>query len=72
MRALATGWSGVHHWLTTCRDREFSSKWRFNRALRTLVGSPVGVWAATRSARVAPGVVRALITRASDCDLAAS
>jgi menaquinone-9 beta-reductase len=72
LRALEHGWRGVHGFLAASRDREFSSKWRFNRALRALVGSPAGVWAATRSARVAPGVVRALITRASDCDLAAS
>lgn len=70
LRALEHGWDGVHEHLAAERDREFAAKWRFNRVLRALVGSPLGVWTATRSARVAPAVVRALITRASDCDLA--
>ena len=69
-RALGQGWAGVHDQLAAERAREFALKWRFNRTLRALVGSPVGVWAATRSARLAPSVVRALITRASDCDIA--
>jgi flavin-dependent dehydrogenase len=70
LRALEHGWDGVHRRLAADRAREFDAKMRFNRALRTLVGSPLAVWAATRTARLAPSVVRALITRASDCDLA--
>jgi flavin-dependent dehydrogenase len=69
LRALEHGWAGVHASLAESRAREFAGKWRFNRALRTLVGSPLGVWAATRGARLAPSVVRAIIARASDCDL---
>jgi menaquinone-9 beta-reductase len=69
-RAIEHGWEGVHARLETDRQGEFAAKWRFNRALRTLVGSPLAVWAATRGARVAPSLVRALIVRASDCDLA--
>jgi flavin-dependent dehydrogenase len=70
LRVMERGWTGVHADLSRARRREFAGKWRFNRALRALVGSPAGVWAASRSARVAPAVVRALITRASDCHLA--
>lgn len=72
LQALEHGWDGVHARLATERSREFASKMRFNRALRSVVGSPLAVWAATRSARIAPSVVRALITRASDCDVAVS
>ena len=72
LRALQHGWEGVHHDLERERRREFAAKWRFNRALRALVGSPGAVRAAAAGARVAPAVVRALIARASDCDLAAS
>ena len=70
LAALADGWDGVHERLATARDREFARKWRFNRTLRALVGSPTAVWAASSGARLAPSVVRALISRASDCDVA--
>jgi flavin-dependent dehydrogenase len=72
LEALEHGWSGVHDRLAGRREREFSGKWRFNRALRTLVGSPPGVMVAAAGARVAPGVLRAIIRRAGDCDLAAA
>jgi flavin-dependent dehydrogenase len=68
--ALNHGWTGVHTRLAAARAREFSSKWRFNRTLRTLVASPLAVTAAGHAARVAPGVVRRLVARAGDCDLA--
>jgi flavin-dependent dehydrogenase len=71
LRALEHGWAGVHSRLALDRRQEFAAKWRFNRALRALVASPLAVQAAARGARLAPGVVRALIARASDCDLAA-
>jgi flavin-dependent dehydrogenase len=71
LRALEHGWAGVHSRLVLERRQEFAAKWRFNRALRALVASPLAVQAAARGARLAPGVVRALIARASDCDLAA-
>ena len=45
--ALEHGWAGVHARLAAAtRRREFAAKWRFNRALRTLVSSPPAVRAA--------------------------
>jgi flavin-dependent dehydrogenase len=70
LRALATGWTGVQAQLAEARRQEFTGKWRMNRTLRSLVGSPVGVRGATFGARVAPSVLRALVTYASDCRLA--
>jgi flavin-dependent dehydrogenase len=67
--ALQHGWAGVHRRLAEARQREFAPKWRFNRALRALIASPPAVRAATTAARFTPGVVRALIARAGDCDL---
>jgi flavin-dependent dehydrogenase len=69
IRALGCGWNGVHTALEQSRQREFGPKWRFNRMLRRLVASPVGVRGATLGGRVAPGAVRALIRYASDCRL---
>lgn len=71
LQALALGWTGIHRMLARARASEFGTKWRLNRALRALVGSPRAVTAATSVARVAPAVFRALIARAGDCDLAA-
>jgi flavin-dependent dehydrogenase len=71
LRALDHGWAGVHSCLAVERRQEFAGKWRFNRALRALAASPLAVQAAARGARFAPGVVRALIARAGDCDIAA-
>ncbi len=71
LRALAGGWNGVHDWLTAARRREFAGKWRMNVALRSLVGSRAGVAGATLGARVAPSVLRALVTYASDCRVTA-
>lgn len=70
LRALEHGWRGVHDDVRSARRLEFGSKWRFNRALRALVGSPVAVRTAAAGARFAPGLVRAIIARAGDCDLA--
>ena len=64
--ALAHGWTGVHARLRAAREREFASKWRFNRTLRTLVSSRAGVQAASVGARFAPGLVRRLIVEAGD------
>ncbi|MFI5179354.1 MAG: NAD(P)/FAD-dependent oxidoreductase [Vicinamibacterales bacterium] len=71
LHALEHGWVGVRDRLAAARAREFGGKWRFNRALRTLVGSPGAVSAAALGARIAPAVLRAVIARAGDCDLAA-
>ena len=70
MRALEHGWDGVHASLDAARRREFGPKWRFNRMLRGLVGSPAGVRGAAFGGRVAPSAVRALIRYASDCRFA--
>jgi len=70
LRALERGWSGVHARLARERRAAFGSKWRFNRALRTLVASPGAVTAAAVGARLAPGVLRAVIARAGDCTAA--
>ena len=69
--ALAHGWRDVHPRLAARRRREFGGKWRFNRVLRALVSSARALGAATVGARIAPGVLRAVIARAGDCDLAA-
>jgi flavin-dependent dehydrogenase len=70
LRALARGWDGVHRQHDADRRRAFAGKWRFNRALRMLVGSASALRAAGTAARMAPSVVRVLIARAGDCDLA--
>jgi flavin-dependent dehydrogenase len=68
--ALAHGWNGVHARLRAAREREFASKWRFNRTLRALVSSSPGVRAASVGARFAPGIVRRLIVEAGDATAA--
>jgi flavin-dependent dehydrogenase len=70
--AIEHGWNGVHARLRAARRREFASKWRFNRALRALVASPIAVRSAAAAARLSPGLVRAIVARAGDCDLAES
>jgi geranylgeranyl reductase family protein len=69
LRALADGWTGLHDRVTELRRLEFHSKHRFNRALRSFVGSRVAVRAATAGAFVLQPVLRSLIIRAGDCDL---
>jgi menaquinone-9 beta-reductase len=49
------------------RSAAFSSKWRFNRALRRLVASPGAVHGATIAARLLPRVFEAMIRYAGDC-----
>jgi flavin-dependent dehydrogenase len=71
LRALAGGWADVHDELRAARAASFGGKWRFNRALRALVGSPGAIGAAALGARLAPAVLRAVIARAGDCDRAA-
>jgi flavin-dependent dehydrogenase len=67
LQALARGWKGVHADLATERRRAFGGKWRFNRGLRAMVASPFAVDAAAIGARIAPPLLRALISRAGDC-----
>jgi len=66
--ALTHGWTGVHAGLAARRRAEFGGKWRFNRALRTLVASPGTIEAAAVGARLAPFVLRGIISRAGDCE----
>jgi flavin-dependent dehydrogenase len=70
LQSLEHGWVGIHTRLATDRRRAFGSKWRFNRALRALVSSPQAIDAAAVATRIAPGVLRAVIARAGDCDVA--
>jgi hypothetical protein len=48
------------------RRKAFSRKWQFNRALRRLVASPVGVVGAAAAARVFPSVFESMIRYAGD------
>ncbi len=70
LQVLAHGWEGVQTSLRARRVSEFGPKWRFNRMLRVLVGSPQAVTLAAAAARLFPPAVRAIITRAGDCELA--
>ena len=72
LEALEHGWMGVHERLAARRRHEFRAKWRLNRALRALVASPRAVDAAALAARLAPGILRAIISKAGDCDCAES
>jgi menaquinone-9 beta-reductase len=69
LRALAHGWTGVHDQLAAWRREEFRAKYRFNRALRGVVGSSVAVRMATAGASCLRPLLRSLIYRAGDCDL---
>jgi flavin-dependent dehydrogenase len=71
LTALAHGWSGVHERHARARAAEFSCKWRFNRVLRSIVGSPPAVWLASACTPLAPMILRALVARAGDCEAAA-
>ena len=66
---LETG-APAHARLYTSRYREFSGKWRMNRALRSLVGSPFGVQFAAAVAARWSTPVRFLIGVAGDVGLA--
>ena len=67
LEALTSGWDGVHERLARTRRTEFGAKWRFNRAVRTLVASPGALALASAGARVAPGVLRQAMVYAGDC-----
>jgi flavin-dependent dehydrogenase len=66
LAALAGRASAPHLTLARLRRREFQSKWRFNRALRRLVGNGLSVHAATLVASAAPWTLRRAITFAAD------
>ena len=64
--ALASGRTDAHRQLGVVRRREFARKWMFNRALRSLVGSPGAVRAAALGARLAPAWLHHTIRYAGD------
>ena len=70
LRALDAGGAGAHERLLDARRREFSRKWRFNRGLRALVGSPAAVRAAGYGASLAPALLHHLIAYAGDVEAA--
>ncbi len=57
----------AHIELARLRTKAFRSKWRFNRALRSLVASPRGVSGAALAAAVAPSAFERVIRFAGDC-----
>jgi flavin-dependent dehydrogenase len=69
LRELADG-VPAFGWLAQERQREFSSKWRVNRALRALVGSPRGVALAAALTAHWNAPVRYLVAVAGDVSLA--
>ncbi len=70
LRVLDEGWNGAHVRLNAARQREFGTKWRFNRSLRALASSPAAVRAAGLFASVSPGALRRVISYAGDAGLA--
>ncbi len=68
LRELSSG-SPACDSLWAARAREFGSKWRINRGLRTLVNSPRAVGAAARVAQQWSGPVRLLVRVAGDLNL---
>ena len=71
VHALHAGHTGdgedhAHEALARARRREFASKWRFDRALRALSGSPFALGIASRAARLAPQYLERTIAYAGD------
>ena len=66
---LKTGRPDGYRRLGQRRALEFAGKLRFNRGVRALVGSPLGVQAGALGAAVAPWVLRRVIAYAGDVDL---
>jgi menaquinone-9 beta-reductase len=60
----------AHLELAAKRRAAFTNKWRFNRALRSLVASPRGVTAAAAFATIAPALFESIIRYAGDCHYA--
>jgi flavin-dependent dehydrogenase len=57
----------AHKVLAKRRAAAFAAKWRFNRALRSLVSSPRGVSGAAMAAAIAPSIFEGVIRFAGDC-----
>ena len=66
IRALDTGRTDAHLRLAAARRREFGAKWRFNRAVRRLTGSPRAVRVATQASRVSSWPLTRVISYAGD------
>jgi flavin-dependent dehydrogenase len=66
LAALESGGVDAHVSLARMRRREFANKWRFNRALRALAGSPLAMRAASHGANWAPGWLERTISYAGD------
>ena len=66
LEMLETGRVDGHERLAWRRAREFDGKFRFNRAVRGLVGSPLGVAAGSLGAAVLPAVLKRVIAYAGD------
>ena len=64
--AALAGMARPHERLARARRREFSAKWRFDRALRCVVDHPASVNAATLAAQAAPWILRRTIAFAGD------
>jgi geranylgeranyl reductase family protein len=69
LREIESG-AASHEWLAAERAREFGGKWRVNRALRALVGSPSALRLAAAVARRWAAPVQYLIGVAGDVSLA--
>jgi flavin-dependent dehydrogenase len=70
LEVLDTSSAAAFEQLAGRRADAFRAKWRFNRALRVLSGSPSAVRAASVAATLAPGLVRRAIAIAGDAALA--
>lgn len=57
----------AHVELAQRRRAAFRAKWRFNRAMRSLVASPASVSMAAATARMLPSLFAAMINYAGDC-----
>jgi flavin-dependent dehydrogenase len=63
---LEHGHDDAHVRLAAARRREFWTKWRFNRAVRSLAGSPLAMNVASHAANWAPGWLERTIQYAGD------
>ena len=66
LETLETGRQDGASRLASLREAEFGGKWRFNRAVRILVGSPAGVTIGSLGAAVCPWALRRMIAYAGD------
>ena len=66
LAALERGHADAHVRLADARRREFAAKWRFDRALRSVVASPAAVGVAARGATWVPAILRRAISYAGD------